>query len=69
MASPQLPGLGSTAAAVMVLAMPAIIEQMMLTLVQYVDTAMVGSLGAQATAAVGLTASTTWLIEIGRAHV
>lgn len=62
LASPQLPGLGSTALAVMVLAMPAIIEQMMLTLVQYVDTAMVGSLGAQATAAVGLTASTTWLI-------
>ncbi len=49
-------------AAVMTLALPAIIEQVMLTLVQYVDTAMVGSIGAQATAAVGLTATTTWLI-------
>lgn len=47
--------------AILVLAWPAILEQIMITLVQYVDTAMVGSLGSQATAAVGLTASTTWL--------
>ena len=43
------------------LSWPAILEQIMVTLVQYVDTAMVGSLGSGATAAVGLTATTTWL--------
>ena len=46
-----------------VLARPAVVEQIMITLVQYVDTAMVGSLGSAATAAVGLTASTTWLFN------
>ena len=51
----------STLSAIFVLAWPAILEQIMITLVQYVDTAMVGSLGSAATAAVGLTASTTWL--------
>ncbi len=35
------------------LAWPAILEQLLLTAVNYVDTAMVGSLGYQATAAVG----------------
>lgn len=60
--SSGMPGLRRTAAAVMTLAFPAIVEQVMLTLVQYIDTAMVGSLGSAATAAVGLTASTTWLI-------
>lgn len=42
---------------VLLLSWPAIIEQIMLTMVNYVDTAMVGSLGAHATAAVGITAS------------
>ena len=45
------------------LAWPAIIEQFLLTMVSYVDTAMVGSLGAQATAAIAINASTTWLIN------
>lgn len=49
--------------AVLFLAWPAIVEQIMLTAVQYVDTAMVGRLGADSTAAVGLTASTTWLFN------
>lgn len=35
----------------------------MLTMVQYVDTAMVGSLGANATASVALNASCTWLLS------
>lgn len=52
-----------TMSAIMTLAMPAIIEQVMVTMVQYVDTAMVGSLGSVATAAVGLTSSTNWLIN------
>ncbi len=55
------PRLRGAMSAVMLLAWPAIVEQLMITLVQYVDTAMVGSLGSGATAAVGLTASTTWL--------
>ena len=57
------PGFGLTLSAVLLLAWPAIVEQIMITLVQYVDTAMVGSLGSQATAAVGLTSSTTWLFN------
>ena len=61
LAAPGLPHLRGTLLSVLFLAWPAIVEQIMLTLVQYVDTAMVGSLGSDATAAVGLTASTTWL--------
>ena len=53
LAAPGMPHLGGTLGAVLFLAWPAIIEQIMLTLVQYVDTAMVGSLGSNATAAVG----------------
>ena len=63
LASQELPHLGATLASVLFLAWPAIVEQIMLTLVQYVDTAMVGSLGSNATAAVGLTSSTTWLFN------
>lgn len=54
-----IPRLHTTLGAVLFLAWPAVVEQIMITLVQYVDTAMVGSLGSAATAAVGLTASTT----------
>lgn len=36
------------------LSLPAILEQIMFTAVTYVDTAMVGVLGASATAAVGI---------------
>lgn len=44
------------------LAWPTMIEQLMQTVVQYIDTAMVGSLGTQATAAVGATSTVNWLI-------
>lgn len=44
------------------LAWPTMLEQLMQTAVQYVDTAMVGSLGTQATAAVGSTTTVNWLI-------
>lgn len=37
------------------LAWPTMLEQLMQTTVQYIDTAMVGSLGTAATAAVGFT--------------
>lgn len=44
------------------LAWPAIIQEAMNTVVTYVDTAMVGSMGATASAAVGLTSTVTWLL-------
>lgn len=47
----------------LILAWPAILEQLLLTLVRYVDTAMVGTLGANATAAVAINSSPTWLIS------
>lgn len=44
------------------LAWPTMLEELMQTAVQYIDTAMVGSLGTQATAAVGATSTVNWLI-------
>jgi len=44
------------------LAIPVILEQILTTLLQYVDTAMVGRLGAAATASVSLTTTVNWLI-------
>ena len=44
------------------LAGPTMIEQLMQTAVQYIDTAMVGSLGTSATAAVGSTTTVNWLL-------
>jgi putative MATE family efflux protein len=45
------------------LAWPVILDQSFNTMVQYVDSAMVGSLGAVATAAVGANSSTIWLVH------
>ena len=47
---------------ILALAWPTMLEQLMQTAVQYIDTAMVGSLGTQATAAVGATSTVGWLI-------
>lgn len=44
------------------LAWPTVLEQVMQTAVQYIDTAMVGTLGKQATAAVGSTGTVSWLV-------
>ena len=49
--------------AILSLAGPTMMEQLMNTAVQYVDTAMVGSLGTQATAAVGSTGTVNWLVN------
>jgi len=49
-------------AVIWALAWPTMLEQLMQTAVQYIDTAMVGSLGTQATAAVGSTTTVNWLI-------
>ena len=55
---------GSTGlfATIVALAWPTMLEQLLQTAVQYVDTAMVGSLGTDATAAVGSTTTVNWLI-------
>lgn len=48
---------------VIALAGPTMLEQLMQTAVQYIDTAMVGSLGTAATAAVGSTTTINWLVN------
>lgn len=52
----------ATVMTILALAWPTIIEQVMQTAVQYIDTAMVGALGTQATAAVGATGTVGWLV-------
>ena len=47
---------------IMTLAWPTMLEQLLQTAVQYIDTAMVGSLGTQAMAAVGATTTIGWLV-------
>ena len=49
--------------AIFTLAWPTMLEQLMQTAVQYVDTAMVGTLGTHATAAVGSTTTVNWLVN------
>ena len=44
------------------LSIPAILAQITSIAMQYIDTAMVGSLGAEASASIGLVSTTTWLI-------
>ena len=45
------------------LSIPSILAQISATIMQYIDAAMVGSLGTSATGAIGLVASTTWLFN------
>lgn len=47
---------------ILTLAWPTMLEELMQTAVQYIDTAMVGTIGTQATAAVGATSTVNWLI-------
>lgn len=47
---------------IVALAWPTMLEELMQTAVQYIDTAMVGTLGTQATAAVGATSTVNWLV-------
>lgn len=44
------------------LSIPAVLAEISSIAMQYIDAAMVGSLGANATAAIGLVTSTTWLL-------
>ncbi|MSS62845.1 MATE family efflux transporter [Velocimicrobium porci] len=48
---------------ILTLAWPTVLEQFLQTIVQYIDTAMVGQLGAKATAAVGISTTVNWLIN------
>lgn len=48
---------------ILALAWPTVLEQFLQTIVQYIDTAMVGQLGAKATATVGLSTTINWLIN------
>lgn len=45
------------------LSLPGILTHITSTVMQYIDSAMVGALGASASAAIGLVSSTTWLIN------
>ena len=45
------------------LSAPAILAQLSTTVMQYIDAAMVGSLGANASASIGLVSSTIWLMN------
>ena len=45
------------------LSLPAILTQLTTIAMEYIDSAMVGSLGANASAAIGLVASSTWLMS------
>lgn len=47
---------------VLKLSMPAILAEISSVVMQYIDAAMVGSLGASATASIGIVSSSTWLI-------
>lgn len=47
---------------VVMVALPTMLEQILSVLMQYVDTAMVGRLGANATAAVSTSTTITWLV-------
>lgn len=49
--------------AIIVLAWPTMLEEALRTVVQYVDAAMVGRLGADASATVGITMMVTWLLN------
>ncbi len=48
---------------IVTLAWPTLVEQFLQTLVQYIDAAMVGQIGAKATATVGMSTSVTWLVN------
>ena len=54
---------GAALKTIVLLAWPTVLEQILQTAVSYVDTAMVGSIGAAATAAVGATTTINWLVN------
>ncbi len=59
----DLRGLRPRIAEVLRLSLPAILAQITTIAMQYIDSAMVGALGAGASAAIGLVSSTTWVLQ------
>ena len=55
--------LRETAQVVLALSVPSILQQMVVTAMEYNDAAMVGHIGAEATAAIGVVSSSTWLLH------
>ena len=53
----------SMARTVLALSTPAVLAELSTTLMQYIDAGMVGSLGAHATASIGIVESTVWLLD------
>ncbi|MCI8517016.1 MAG: MATE family efflux transporter [Hungatella sp.] len=53
---------GRLLATLLTLSIPTMVEEILATLLQYVDTAMVGQLGEQATASVSITTTINWLV-------
>ena len=57
----RIPELRGQAREVWRLSLPAILTQITTIAMQYIDAAMVGALGANASASIGLVSTTTWL--------
>ena len=55
--------LRDTAGVVLMLSIPSILEQIVVTAMECIDAAMVGHIGAEATAAIGIVSSSTWLLH------
>ena len=55
--------LSDTARIALTLSIPSILEQLVVTAMEYIDAAMVGHIGAEATAAIGIVSSSTWLLH------
>lgn len=58
----QMPSRKQQLQMVVNLSVPAVLAQLSTTIMQYIDAAMVGSLGANASASIGLVSSSTWLL-------
>ena len=58
----QVP-LQQTAQIVLTLSIPSILQQIVVTAMEYIDAAMVGHIGAEATASIGIVSSSTWLLH------
>lgn len=57
------PGRGQKLSIVWQFSIPAILAQLTSIMMQYIDTAMVGNLGAGASAAIGVVSTSTWLLN------
>ena len=55
--------LRETAQVALTLSIPSILQQLVVTAMEYIDAAMVGHIGAGATAAIGVVSSSTWLLN------